>query len=631
MLEALRRGSQGIVVKLLLAILVLSFAIWGVADVFTGFGRNSLAEVGDVEISTEEYQRVYHNELNALSYRAGRRITAEQARAFGLDQQVLKRMIGWAAVDTHAHELRLSLSDAAIVEGLKRDPAFQGADGKYSRSAVDTVMRQLNLSEAGFVALRRKEELRQQITGALSEAVVVPEAMIDLLHGNREETRVLSYVRVDPDKVVKVEAPDEAKLKATYETHKGEFATKPTRKLAVLLLTLEDAKKRVTVTDEEAKAAYEQEKASYDTPEKRRIQQIAFPDKAAAEAAKKAIDGGQSFVDAATAAGAKESDIDLGLITKSKLFDAAIRDAAFALEKDKVSDPVEGRFSTVLLRVTAIEPGEQSTFDGVKQKVIDKLTNEKARIEIGKLHDDVDDGRAGGRALKDIAAKTGLTFIDVPAADASGMSPDGKPVIDRPDASRIIGAGFAGQIGVEQDPVELADSGFAWVDVLGITPATDRPFEEVKAEVQKVYEADERKRQIRAFADKLVDRLKAGETIEAVAADAAADAKVETSAPLTRATTPQGLSRAAVAQAFALGKGSASSADTQDGSSRHVFIVKEVVPAPAPTKEQRARLVKELEGNLESDAITAYVEALQRRLGTYVNQTAFDRLSGVTQ
>ena len=127
------------------------------------------------------------------------------------------------------------------------------------------------------------------------------------------------------------------------------------------------------------------------------------------------------------------------------------------------------------------------------------------------------------------------------------------------------------------------------------------------------------------------ERIRKGETIEAVAADAAADAKVETSAPLTRATTPQGLSRAAVAQAFALGKGSASSADTQDGSSRHVFIVKEVVPAPAPTKEQRARLVKELEGNLESDAITAYVEALQRRLGTYVNQTAFDRLSGVTQ
>jgi len=289
MLEALRRGSQGIVVKLLLALLILSFAVWGVGDMITGFTRSNLAEVGEVEITPEEYQRAFQNELNALSYRAGRRITAEQARAFGLDSQVLNRLIGWAAVDTHTRELNLSLSDKAIAEGLKRDPAFQGPDGKYSRAAVEQVMRQLNLSEAGFLRLRRQEELRRQVTGALSEAVVVPKAMIDVLHGYREETRILDYVRIDSDKVVKIEAPDEAKLKDTYEANKAQFATKPSRKLAVLVASMEDAKKRVKVSDEEAKAAYEQEKETYNTPEKRRVQQIAFPDKAAAEAAKAAI------------------------------------------------------------------------------------------------------------------------------------------------------------------------------------------------------------------------------------------------------------------------------------------------------------------------------------------------------
>ncbi len=629
MLEALRRGSQGIVVKLLLALLILSFAVWGIGDMVTGFTRTNLAEVGDVEITADDYQRAFQSELNALSYRAGRRITADQARAFGLDAQVLNRLIGWAAVDTHARELNLSLSDAALAEGLKRDPAFQGPDGKYSRAAVDQVMRQLNLSEAAFLRLRRQEELRRQVTGALTDAVVVPKAMVKLLHSYREEARILDYVRIDPDKVVKIEAPNEAKLKETYEVNKAQFATKPMRNLAVLLLSMDEAKNRVQVSDEEAKAAYEQEKGRYDTPEKRRLQQIAFPDKAAAAAAKKAIEAGQSFIDAAKAAGAKETDIDLGLITKSQLYDPKIRDAAFALEKDKISEPVEGRFSTVLLRVTDIEPGKVSTFEDVKPKVVDKLTEEKARVEIGKLHDEVDDGRASGRPLKDIAAKTGLTFLDINAVDGDGNTPNGKPALDRPDAPRIIAAGFAAQIGLEQDPVELADGGFAWVEVLGTTPAKDRPFEDVKAEVEALYETEERARQIRAYAEKLVERLKAGETMETIASDAGG--KVETTPAMTRGTTPQGLARGAVAQAFALPKGGAGSAETQDGSSRSAFRVKEIIPAPAPTKEQTARITKELEGNLETDTLTAYISALQSRLGASVNREAFDKLRGVTQ
>lgn len=629
MLEALRRGSQGIVVKLLLAILILSFAVWGVADVFTGMGRNSIAQVGNVEITPDEYQRAFQNELNALSYRAGRRITAEQARAFGLDQQVLNRLVGWAAVDTHTAELNLSLSDAAIVAGLERDPAFQGPDGKYSRAAVDAVMRQLNLSEAGFLRLRRHEELRRQVTGAFAEAVVVPDAMIEAVNAYRDESRILAYTRIDPDKVVKIEPPDEAKLKETYQSNKHEFATQPTRKLAILILSMEEAKKRITITDEEAKAAYEQEKANYDTPEKRRIQQIAFPDKAAAQAAKTAIDAGQSFVDAAKAAGATEGDIDLGLLTKAQLYDPKIRDVAFGLEKDKVSDPVDGRFTTVLLRVSAIEPGTLSTFESVKQKVIDKLTDEKGRVEITKLHDEVDDGRAGGRPLKDIAAKTNLTFLDIPAVNRNNQTPDGKPAINLPDTQRIVEAGFSGQIGLEQDPVELADGGFAWIDVLSITPAAERPYEEVKDEVKALYEKNERTRQIREFADKLVERLKGGATMEAIAADAG-DGKVETTPPVTRMTTPQGIARSAVAQAFALAKGGASSAETQDGTTRQVFQVKDVIPAPAPTKEQKERLTTELKGHLENDAITAYVGSLQHQLGSSVNQAAFDRLRGAT-
>jgi peptidyl-prolyl cis-trans isomerase D len=84
MLDAIRRGSTGWLAKILLAVLVFSFAIWGVADVFTGWGRGSIAKVGERDIRVEDFQRAFQNELKTISDRSGRRISAEDARAAGL-------------------------------------------------------------------------------------------------------------------------------------------------------------------------------------------------------------------------------------------------------------------------------------------------------------------------------------------------------------------------------------------------------------------------------------------------------------------------------------------------------------------------------------------------------------------
>ena len=119
------------------------------------------------------------------------------------------------------------------------------------------------------------------------------------------------------DKAVTVAEPDESKLKELYEAGKTKFMTPEYRKFAALLLTVDGLKKQVVVNDEEIASAYEATKETYDKPEQRRIQQIAFKDKAAAEAAKKALtDGSKSFGDVAKDAGAKDTDVDLGLIAK---------------------------------------------------------------------------------------------------------------------------------------------------------------------------------------------------------------------------------------------------------------------------------------------------------------------------
>ena len=625
MLDALRRGSTGMVAKALFAILVISFAIWGIGPVFRNFGRGALAKVGPHEIRVEDFQRSLQNELRAISRQTGRHITPEQARAAGIDQRVLAQLMAWAAVETHADQLDLALSDKALINGLKDDPAFKDPNGNFSRIAFENVLQNMGLSERGFLALRRRDELREQVTGALINGVAIPNSLVDLVNSWRNEKRVAQFFVIDADKAVKVPEPDDAKLRETYEANKGEFTSPEYRKLGVLVLSVDDLKTKMDVTDAEIATKYEESKDAYNTPERRRLQQLAFKDKAAAEAAKAALAGGKSFGDLAKELGAKDSDIDLGLVSKDRLIDPKIGDVAFSLPKDGISDPIEGRFATVLVRVSAIEPAVIRTLADVKDQVRDAIAKGKAQGQVQSLIDQVEDGRSAGKPLKDAAEQLKLQYLEVPSTDRSNKTPEGAPAVGLPDAQAIVKAGFDLQVGLQNEAVELHDGGFAWVDVLGVTEKKQKPFDEVKEQVKALTIAKERERLIGELAAKLVEKADGGADFAALATEAGGS-KVETTPPFTRTTEPQGMPKDAVARAFTLAKGKAASSPTND--TRIVYQVTEITPAPEPTKEQRDTIAKQLKNELTDEVLSQYVVALEDRLGAHVNPEEFKRATG---
>jgi peptidyl-prolyl cis-trans isomerase D len=604
---------------------VISFAIWGIGPVFRNFGRGALAKVGPHEIRVEDFQRSLQNELRAISRQTGRHITPEQARAAGIDQRVLAQLMAWAAVETHADQLDLALSDKALINGLKDDPAFKDPNGNFSRIAFENVLQNMGLSERGFLALRRRDELREQVTGALINGVAIPDSLVDLMNSWRNEKRVAQFFVIDADKAVKVPEPDDAKLRETYEANKGEFTSPEYRKLGVLVLSVDDLKTKMDVTDAEIATKYEESKDAYNTPERRRLQQLAFKDKAAADAAKAALAGGKSFGDLAKELGAKDSDIDLGLVSKDRLIDPKIGDVAFSLPKDGISDPIEGRFATVLVRVSAIEPAVIRTLADVKDQVRDAIAKGKAQGQVQSLIDQVEDGRSAGKPLKDAAEQLKLQYLEVPSTDRSNKTPEGAPAVGLPDAQAIVKAGFDSQVGLQNEAVELHDGGFAWVDVLGVTEKKQKPFDEVKEQVKALTIAKERERLIGELAAKLVEKADGGADFAALATEAGGS-KVETTPPFTRTTEPQGMPKDAVARAFTLAKGKAASSPTND--TRIVYQVTEITPAPEPTKEQRDTIAKQLKNELTDEVLSQYVVALEDRLGAHVNPEEFKRATG---
>jgi len=636
MLDSFRRfGTSGpgkYLLAVLMGLLIVSFGIWGIADVFRGYGQGALAKVGRTEINANEFnfelQREVQREMQ-LAARYGQRLSAEQARLFG-GQQVLSRLISQAAIDQHAQELKLGLSDTAIAEMIRSDPNFQNTDGSFNKAAFDGLLRQVGVNEGGFIARQRAESIRHQLTDTMITGVAPPEPMIEAMNRFQNETRAAASFVLGPDQIAPLAEPDETKLKAYYEEQKRQFVTPEQRRIALTTLSADSVKKAIEIPDADIKADYEANKASFEVAEKRHLQQLSFPSRAAAEDAEKQIKAGKDFMEVAKVLGRKDSEVDLGTLTERQMLDPKIAAAAFKLAKGKPSGVIEGEFAFAILRATEVEPGKTRSFEEVKTEIRDKLAGSKAQAKLDEVYKAVEDARAGGQPLKDIAAKFSLAFQDITSIDRRGNGPDGKPVPAFPGEAEVLNAAFGGAgVGVENEALQLPDGGFAWFDVVAVTPEKQKSLEEVKDEVKTRYSENERRQALQEKARLIVERIGKGETIEALAKESAG--KLVMVPPFKRSARPTELPPAAVAFAFSLPLNGAGSAEAADGKGRVIFKVTDItLPAKASGVTQQ-QLKSEITRQLQNDVVSQYVAALQGRYGLTINQKEIQRvMTGAT-
>ena len=142
MLRGIRKASANwlgrAVMGGVMGLLALSFAVWGINDIFRGFGRSTLAKIGGTEIPIESFRQTYNERLQQISRRLGRPIPREQASAMGLDRQVLSEMIAEAGLDQRARQMRLGISDAEVVRRITTDPVFHNAAATSTRRGSRT-------------------------------------------------------------------------------------------------------------------------------------------------------------------------------------------------------------------------------------------------------------------------------------------------------------------------------------------------------------------------------------------------------------------------------------------------------------------------------------------------------------
>ncbi len=628
MLDGMRKATQGLIGRLVmtvvLGLIIVSFVVWGIGDMFRETVSDKLAEVGGAVITSQQFERELQNLMYQVQTRSKTGLTNAQARALGLDSEVLQRLIAEAALDQRAGSLGLAISDDAIAAAVRADPNLQDASGQFSRARFDAALRDSGLSERGFFASQSKAYLRQQIELALVDGLSAPKSLVDALARVDAQTRAIDYLVLPPGAAGDVPAPAADALKSYFEDRKASYRAPEYRGFAILLVSAADLAKPADVSDEDARALYDKLRDSrFIVPEKRKLQQIVFANEAEAAEAESKIKAGAAFDEIVQARALKPADIDLGETTKAGMFDRAIAEAAFALPEGGVSDVVKGQFGPAIVRVVAVAPASVRGFADVEDALKKEIAADRAAGDVQTLHDKIEDARVAGKSLIDAAKDVGLETRAIAAVDAQGLDPTGAAV-DLPEKALLLRSVFASDVGVDDAALQTKDRGYLWFEVAKVEPARERTFDEVKDAVEKQWRADEVARLLSAKALDMVKQLDAGATVASLAQGAGLESK---SAADIRRRGGAGLAESVVGAVFASPPNGAGSAATPDG--RVVFKI--TADATPPTdandpavKQAAARLASALQSSL----VAQYVTALERELGVTIHDNVLQAAEG---
>ncbi len=628
MLRGLHKATSNwlgrIITGIVLGIIAISFAIWGIGDIFRGFGRSTVAKIGGTEIGIEQFRQLYNDRLQQLSRQVGRPIPQDQARALGLDRQLLGQLLAEAALDENARQLRLGLSDAEVANRITGEATFKGPAGQFDRSRFEAIIRQAGYTEQRYVAEQRRQSLRRQIANTITGGLEPAKATIEAQARYATEQRSVDYILLGEAQAGEVAAPAPDVLAKYFEDRKTLFRAPEYRKIMLLSVTPAEIAKWTEISDADARKAYDQQRARFVTPEQREIQQIVFPNPDEARVAADRIGAGLPFSALAAERGLSDKDINLGMLTKAGMLDRAVADAAFALKLDEVSAPVQGRFGTALVHVTKIEPEKVQSFEAAAPEIKRELALAAAREQVTSLRDKIEDDRGSGMTLAETAAKQKLTAVTIDAVDRSGRAPDGRPIGNLPQGVDVLNAAFSSDVGVEIDPLNVPGGGFVWVDVLGTTPSRERSLDEVKDQVEKRWKDDQIAERLKTKAAELTDKLKAKPLAEIATEE---NLKVEKAAGVTRSGQSGALAARAVDQIFRTPKGGAGTAEAERATERVVFVVTDITLPPLdPQSPEGKRVAEALRSAYSEDLLAQYITRLENDLGTTINQGVLNQL-----
>ena len=615
MLDLLRKNATGPLGIALIILLVFAFSIWGVGDIFRGYNANILAKIGNRELNAQNYLFNFNREVNRISNQLERIVTTEEAINSGLHYQILDRSLVELSANAASDEIGLIASDDAIKKRILSTNAFKNAFNQFDRNIFEQIIRQNGLTEDSFLVLERDSHVLSQLSKSVFKDINPPSALNDLLFRYQFERRNVDYIIISPDEISQEDEVDKNEIEIFYNKNINLYKTEETRDFSVISLNISTLSKLENVSDEEINIFYEDNKYNYYEPEKRSYYLIPYFSN---EDAIKALENYSSNGDIEKILIDRNlniNDVDQGLITFDDGISESVSETAFNASLNQLSGPTESPFGPSLIYVNEIISEKEIKIEEIKDQIIIDIQKDKAKDKVYSLYGEIEDLRAEGKTLEEIAEEKSLSIESFKNINDVGQRIDGS-IIKNPSLEKLISLIFLNDVDEDLEPYEDSEGNLNFFRIDNINYSQQIPLNEAMENIKLSILENKSIENVKTKSKEIFDRLKEyNNNLDFISDEN--DLAIATSGILSRTSSNEIFTSNALSEIFKTEKGSSFIVNAAIGNS---IVIGKVSNIDLLEKtEERMEAINEInKSRLENDLIVSLAEEHQKELSSEI-------------
>ncbi len=494
MLETIRTAAKTWVAKVILALITVPFALWGVDSyIRSAPGQDAIATVGDEKISSQEFNDAVRNQLDQFRQQFGGSIDASIMDSPEMRKSVLDQLIDQRLLTSAMQAGGLAVSDAALRDRISNEPSFQEG-GKFSSARYDVFLKSQGYTPARFEGLMRKDMERQEFVESIAKTAFSGSVSAQQYLLASEQSREIAVAAIAPDNFVAAVKLTPDQTKNYYDSHQTEFTIPAQVKAEYIELSIEALAPQIQLTAEEVKAYYDANAARYVQKEERKASHILIAVAATAkdEEKKAAKDKADSlfaqvkknpkeFADLAKKnsqdPGSAPTGGDLGYFGRGAMV-PPFEQAVFKASKDEIIGPVKSDFGYHIIRLTDVRPEKAKSLADATPEIEGELKKQKAQKKFAELAEKFSNlAYEQSTSLKAAAEAVNLPIKQSPFITKGAAI---QPPFNNP---KLMTALFSDDVLKNKrntEAVEIATNSLVVARALESKPAVLRPFAEVE-------------------------------------------------------------------------------------------------------------------------------------------------------
>ncbi len=518
MLAFFRAFAKSPIAVVLMGLLIISFAIWGVRDMFKAHISDAVVQAGSREVSSGDFKKIFDRQLRNAQQQSGQAITAEDAVGRGLDRQILQEMASYESLEEILKRAGIRPAAQLVVDQLRQSAAFfNPVTGAFDKTAYENLLAQNNTSPAEYEKGVKDDIATRQFLAGMTIGMKAPLTYAAVIAALQDQSRDVDYLILDQRQVGAIPTPTDADLQKFIKDNAQVFTRPETRMISLVRFSAAALAPSQTISDADIQKQFDYEKARLSTPEKRTFVEIPAKDAAQAAQISARLTKDEDATAVAKAFAAKP--INYPDATKATVADAGVANAVFAMHEGETSGPIKGDFGYAVVKLVSITPARPATLEEARPDILKTLQLKAAQDKVYDQVQKYEDAHDSGAPMAQAAAKAGIKVYDLGPLTADGKIA-GQPVTGL--TTKMVTDAFATAQGQETDVVDLGNGEYYAVRVDKVSPQALATLDEVRPIADHFWRQQQMQKALDAKAAPLEARLKKGEGIDAVARSAGA-------------------------------------------------------------------------------------------------------------